>query len=155
VYFRPQHGGQVLIGSVEPDCDDLHFLESANDLEDKLTDDWTSLVYRAALRLPTLQIPNTASGLSALYDTTSDWVPIYDRTALGGFYSMRGTSGNQFKNAPVVGRIGAELVDGCENGHDHDAKPVVLSLQHVSGSVNLGIFSRLRENSGTSGTVLG
>jgi len=31
-----------------------------------------------------------------------------------------GTSGNQFKNAPVVGHLMAELIDRVEHGHDHD-----------------------------------
>mmetsp|Transcript_96472 Transcript_96472/g.241942 ORF Transcript_96472/g.241942 Transcript_96472/m.241942 type:complete len:478 (+) Transcript_96472:57-1490(+) len=155
VYMRPQMGGQLLVGSVEPECDDLHFIESADHLIEGLSDEWTNIVYRAALRLPSLQVPNTASGLAALYDTTPDWSPIYDRSALRGFYCMRGTSGNQFKNAPVAGRICANIVDGCENGHDHDAMPLTLPLQHVAGSINLGLFSRRREGGGTTGTVLG
>jgi len=155
VYMRPQQGGQLLVGSVEPECDELHFIDSADDLPEGLSDHWTNLVYRAALRLPSLHVPNTASGLTALYDSTPDWTPIYDRSALGGFYGMRGTSGNQFKNAPVAGRICAKLVDGCENGHDHDAEPLTLPLQYVSGSINLGLFSRRREVASTTGTVLG
>merc|ERR1712187_834629 len=116
VYIRPQQGGQLVVGSVEPECDELHFLDSADALEDGLTEEWNNIVYRAALRLPTLQVPNSAAGLVALYDATPDWVPIYDKTSLGGFYQFRGTSGNQFKNAPVVGKICAALVDGVENG---------------------------------------
>mmetsp|Transcript_10124 Transcript_10124/g.22417 ORF Transcript_10124/g.22417 Transcript_10124/m.22417 type:complete len:483 (-) Transcript_10124:244-1692(-) len=155
IYFRPQAGGQVLIGSAEPECDTLHFLNSADELKEGLTDEWTNLVYRAALRLPGLEIPNTTSGLSALYDATPDWVPIYDRTSLGGFYSLRGTSGNQFKNGPVIGRIGATLIENCENGHDHDNDPLLLPFQYASGSLELGMFSRRRENLTTSGTVFG
>jgi len=155
VYMRPQLGGQLVVGSVEPECDDLHFIPSADDLSEALSDEWTNYVYRAALRLPTLQVPNTASGLTALYDTTSDWAPIYDKSALGGFYSMRGTSGNQFKNAPVTGRICASIVEACENGRDHDSAPLSLSMLHVGGALNLGMFSRLREGGATTGTVLG
>jgi sarcosine oxidase subunit beta len=155
VYMRPQQGGQLLIGSIEPECDELHFLEGADELEDGLTDEWNSLVYRAALRFPTLQVPNTAAGLVALYDTTPDFVPIYDKTSLGGFYSIRGTSGNQFKNAPVVGKICAVLVDGVENGRDHDTQPLSMPCEHTSGSIDLGMFSRLRGTAGTTGTVLG
>lgn len=155
IYVRPQHGGQMLIGSIEPECDELEFLSAPEELSESLTDEWTNLVYRAALRFPDLPVPNTASGLTALYDTTQDWVPIYDRSALGGFYSMRGTSGNQFKNAPVAGRICAELVDGCENGYNHDLQPFTMKLDRVQGSLNLGLFSRLRSEQATTGTVLG
>jgi len=68
---------------------------------------------------------------------------------------MRGTSGNQFKNATVAGRICAALVDGCENGYDHDSKPFSLKLDHVQGSLNLGLFSRLRSQQDTTNSVLG
>lgn len=155
VYIRPQRGGQILVGSIEPECDELHFLNSPEEMQEGLTEEWTNLAYRAALRLPGLQVPNSGAGLSAMYDTTPDWVPIYDKTALGGFYSMRGTSGNQFKTAPVVGRICARLVESCQNGHDHDAEPLKLDMQHTSGSLSLGLFSRLRAIEATSGTVLG
>lgn len=155
IYMRPQRGGTLLVGSVEPECDELHFLTSPEEHQDSLTEEWTNLAYRAALRLPGLQVPNSASGLSALYDNTPDWVPIYDKTALAGFYSMCGTSGNQFKTAPVVGRICARLVESCQNGHDHDAEPLDLAMLHTTGKLKLGIFSRLRSGGATSGTVLG
>merc|ERR1712050_31289 len=155
VYMRPQQGGQLLVGSVEPECDPLHFLATPEDLSKSLTEEWTELVYRACLRIPDLQVPNAASGITAIYDATSDWTPIYDRSALGGFYSMRGTSGNQFKNAPVVGRILATLVAECEGGHDHDASPLQLPLRYAGGALDCGLFSRLRTGANSSGSVLG
>jgi sarcosine oxidase subunit beta len=154
IYCRPERGGTLVVGSVEPECDELHFLGSPEDLQEGLTQEWNNMVYRAALRFPSLQVPNSAAGLTALYDTTDDWVPIYDRTALGGFYSMRGTSGNQFKNAPVAGRICAQLVEGCENGHDHDKQPLKLPLNYTKGQLDLATWSRLRDVTSTSGTVL-
>ena len=48
-------------------------------------------------------------GLAALYDVTPDWAPIYDRTSLDGFYVAIGTSGNQFKNSPLVGTLMAAV----------------------------------------------
>lgn len=153
VYMRPQQGGQLVIGSVEPECDKLEFLGSADDVPLSVSDVWTNTVYRTALRLPSLRIPTTSPGLVSMYDTTPDWVPIYDKSSLGGFYSMRGTSGNQFKMAPVVGKIGAELVDGCENGRDHDTNPLTLNMTEVSGTVCLDLFSRLRSVATTSGSV--
>ena len=30
-----------------------------------------------------------------MYDVSDDWIPIYDRTDLDGFYVAIGTSGNQ------------------------------------------------------------
>ena len=56
-----------------------------------------------------------------------------------------GTSGNQFKNAPVVGRFMAALVQACENGHDHDSDPVLFSGHFTKNEINLGHYSRLRQ----------
>ena len=57
-----------------------------------------------------------------------------------------GTSGNQFKNAPVVGHCMAELIDRVENGHDHDADPVkVRCALHTELELDAGFYSRLRE----------
>ena len=44
-------------------------------------------------------------GIVDLYDVSDDWLPIYDRSAIDCFYMACGTSGNQFKNAPVVGEL--------------------------------------------------
>ena len=43
-------------------------------------------VYRAALRMPTLPLPDAAStqGVVACYDVTEDWTPIYDKSSLPG-----------------------------------------------------------------------
>jgi hypothetical protein len=57
-----------------------------------------------------------------------------------------GTSGNQYKNAPVVGVLMAELVEACEKGHDHDRDPVKFNMHYTKRECNIGFFSRLREN---------
>ena len=69
----------------------------------------------------------------------------YDKSDLAGFYLAIGTSGNQFKNAPVVGRLMAELIDSCENGYDHDRKPLKLTGSYTGHVLNAGFYSRLRE----------
>ena len=89
------------------------------------------------------------------YDVTPDWVPIYDRTSLDGFYVAIGTSGNQFKNAPLVGQILRDIIDACEVGHDHDADPVSTRCDRIGRDLDLGAFSRLRSIAETTGTVLG
>ena len=95
-------------------------------------------------------------GITGVYDVASDWTPIYDRTALDGYYVAMGTSGNQFKNAPLAGRFMAAIVDAVENGHDHDADPVRYAGQYTGVNVNLGTFSRKRPvNTASSGTVMG
>jgi glycine/D-amino acid oxidase-like deaminating enzyme len=91
-----------------------------------------------------------------VYDVADDWTPIYDRTALDGYYVAMGTSGNQFKNAPLVGRFLAALVDRVEAGHDHDGDPVRYRCEHTGNVVDLGSFSRRRPvRPGSARTVMG
>ena len=154
VYFRPETGNNLLIGSLDPECDARDYVD-ANDYNMALTEQWTNQVWRAALRIPTLSIPNTAQGVVGLYDATPDWTPIYDKSSLPGFYMAIGTSGYQFKNAPVIGDLMAELITACEAGHDHDNDPVRFYLPVMKRSINLGFFSRNRAlHDEGSGTVL-
>jgi len=78
-------------------------------------------------------------------DCSDDWIPIYDKSDLPGFYMAVGTSGNQYKNAPVVGRMMAELVDACEKGLDHDNDPFQYEFKYTERTLNVGFFSRKRE----------
>ena len=67
------------------------------------------------------------------------------KSDLAGFYLAIGTSGNQFKTAPVVGRLMAELIEVCENGYDHDREPLELTGPYTGHALNAGFYSRLRE----------
>ena len=145
-YFRGTPSGELLVGGAEPACDPLHWLEDPDDFDRHVTaEQYQRQVYRAARRLPDLTVPNTPHGLAAAYDVSDDWIPIYDRTSLGGFHVAIGTSGNQFKNAPLVGTYLRTLVEAGEAGHDHDADPVRLTLPRSGVEVDLGTFSRLRK----------
>jgi hypothetical protein len=67
-----------------------------------------------------------------------------------------GTSGNQFKNAPLAGRFIAALVTEVEAGRDHDTDPVRYRGEHAGATINLGTFSRRRPvNADSTGTVMG
>jgi hypothetical protein len=71
---------------------------------------------------------------------------VYDRTEREGFFVAIGTSGNQFKNAPVVGRIMSALIKGEDT----------LTGVHTGLAVGLSAFRRDRErNADSTGTVLG
>ncbi|MBW2633758.1 MAG: FAD-binding oxidoreductase, partial [Deltaproteobacteria bacterium] len=73
-----------------------------------------------------------------------------------GFYLAVGTSGNQYKNGPVIGQILSEIITACENGHDHDEDPVKIKLRKIDYTLNSGIFSRNREIiEGSTFSVLG
>jgi sarcosine oxidase subunit beta len=155
-YFRPQPGGQILVGGTEPDCDELQWLDDANDLNPYTTVDvWQTAMLRIARRVPEFGVPLAPSGLASAYDASDDWVPIYDKSSLGGFFMACGSSGNQFKNAPIAGLFMRTLIDAVASGHDHDADPVQYTGPVTGRDINLGAFSRLREPSETSGTVMG
>ena len=156
-YFRPEVGNNVLLGSQDPDCDPQVWVDDPDDFDRQLTDDqWRTQVFRLAKRLPNLGIPNTKKGVVDLYDVSDDWIPIYDRTDLDGFYVAIGTSGNQFKNASVAAYCMTQLIQKVEDGHDHDSKPVTVTGIHTGIELDLGGFSRNREiNRDSSFSVLG
>ena len=145
----------ILIGSEDPECDPREWVDP-DDYNRDFTDQWTVQVHREAQRIPTLPIPSRMQGVVDLYDVSDDWIPIYDRSSLDGYYMAIGTSGNQFKNAPVAGKMMAELILACEAGHDHDAEPLQFTLDHIGRSVDVGFYSRKREiNANSSFSVLG
>ena len=91
-----------------------------------------------------------------LYDASTDWIPIYDKASLGGYYMACGTSGNQYKNAPIAGKMMAALIEYCENGNEHDEQPLQFTLPYIQRELNVGFFSRKREvNQESSFSVLG
>ncbi len=154
-YSRPEVGNNVLIGSEDPDCDVLEEV-NPDDYDQGFTFQWKTQAMREAQRIPSLPIPEQQRGLVDLYDVSDDWIPIYDRSRLPGFYMAVGTSGNQFKNAPVVGKLMAELIERVEAGHDHDNDPVHFHMKFTRSDCNIGFFSRLRVlNQDSSGSVIG
>jgi len=155
VYTRPETGNHFLIGSEEPKCDSLEYVDPDNYNLD-FTDQARTQVMREAMRIPDLPIPNRNQGLVDLYDVSDDWYPIYDKSSLPGFYLAIGTSGNQYKNAPVVGSFMSELIQHCENGKDHDAEPLQYRMKYINHTLNIGFFSRNREiNKDSSFSVIG
>ena len=159
IYFRPEVGGKILMGTTEPDCDHpLEYLDDPDAVNMSLTDNHTNYMYRLALRIPELRLPGSSDtqGIVACYDVTEDWVPIYDKSLLGGYYMAIGTSGNQFKNCGVAGALMNELVDKTEGSSwNHDDEPLQFELKHTGGTVDTGSFSRKRQLLDTSGSVLG
>ena len=146
IYFRPETGNTILIGSEDPLCDPKEWIEDPDDYNNQVTESqWKAQVFRCARRIPDLKIPSRTSGVVDLYDVSDDWIPIYDKSALRGFYMAIGSSGNQFKNAPVAGHCMAELIDACEKGHDHDANPLKVTTVYTGLELNMGFYSRNRE----------
>ena len=154
-YSRPEVGNHILVGSEDPECDDREFVDPDN-YDGSFTDQWTTQAMREGQRIKGLPIPNQAQGVVDLYDVSDDWIPIYDKSDLPGYYMAVGTSGNQYKNAPVAGALMAELIQKVESGHDHDRDPVRFLMQNTGRECNIGFFSRLREiNPDSSFSVIG
>jgi glycine/D-amino acid oxidase-like deaminating enzyme len=155
-YFRPHFGGTIIVGGVEAECDPLDWLDDADACDPAPTSSlFESQTYRVARRIPAAEVPLRPKGLAAAYDVTPDWVPTYDRTDIDGYYVAIGTSGNQFKNAPIVGGIMRTIIEACESGRDHDREPAVYECRHTGRALDLSHYSRRRTPNATSGTVLG
>ena len=155
-YCRPEQGNHILIGSEDPECDPHEWIEDDTTYNRDFTDQWSLQAQRYGQRVPSLGIPSQARGVVDLYDVSTDWIPIYDKSSLPGFYMACGTSGNQYKNAPIAGKLMATLIDYCEGGHDHDSQPLSFHLPHIGEDVDAGFYSRRRPvNSESSFSVLG
>jgi sarcosine oxidase subunit beta len=156
-YFRPEVGNKIAVGTEDPECDPREFIEDPDQFVYQVSaDQFKRQVYRLARRVPDLPIPNEPAGVADMYDVSDDWIPIYDKSDLPGFYMAVGTSGNQFKNAAIAGLMMAELIDACENGREHDADPVKVTGPYTGLTLNAGFYSRLREvNPDSTFTVRG
>jgi sarcosine oxidase subunit beta len=155
-YYRPETGNMILTGSVDPECDPQEWVDPDNFNRQVTTDQWNAQVYRLARRFPDLPIPSKPKGLVDLYDVSDDWLPIYDKSDLNGFYQAIGTSGNQFKTAPVVGALMAELINRVESGYDHDARPLQYKLPQLGFTIDTSVFHRKRHiNPNSTFSVIG
>jgi sarcosine oxidase subunit beta len=157
IYFRPERGNNVLIGSAEPDCDVLEWIEDPDSCEQDLDEDeYQLLVLRASRRVRDLGVPLAKRGIASVYDATPDWTPVYDRSNVDGFYMACGSSGNQFKNAGVAGHVMAELITAVEAGHDHEKDPLVITGKYTGAAIDLRTFGRNRVITADSpSTVIG
>jgi len=154
-YIKPGSGGQLMIGSENPPCDPAEEVDPDNFSRD-LSNRALTYAYRYSQRLPDLGVSQHPIGVADLYDATDDWLPIYDCSDVGGYYLAIGTSGNQFKNAPVAGQLMADLIGYCESGGHHDETPLQFKLSNVDHVLNTTTFSRKRRvNQDSSFSVLG
>jgi sarcosine oxidase subunit beta len=155
-YCRPEHGNHILIGSEDPECDPHQWCEDDVHYNPDFTDQWTTQAMRYAQRVPSLGIPSKTRGVVDLYDASTDWIPIYDKSSLPGFYMACGTSGNQYKNAPIAGKMMTALIAYCEGGADHDTQPLQYELPYIKRMIDVGFYSRKRPiNEESSFSVLG
>ncbi len=144
-YFRPDGEHGITVGGMEAPSDPLRWLEQPDEARANVSPaTWEMQTLRVGRRLPTARVPGQPRGIVGVYDVTDDWIPIYDRTNLDGYYVAVGTSGHGFKQAPFVGEMMASLITACETGHAHDSNPVRVTGSWTGQAVNLGHFSRRR-----------
>jgi sarcosine oxidase subunit beta len=145
IYFRPEVGNHILIGSGDPVCDEREYVDPDDYDQTINAEQWEVQMLRANRRLPALGMPHEKKGIVDLYDVSDDWIPIYDRTDLDGFYVAIGTSGNQYKNAGSAAQMMGDLIEAVEAGHDHDRDPLVVKGRYSGVDLDIGFFSRNRE----------
>jgi len=156
LYCRPEHGNNILIGSEDPECDPHQWVDDDTDYNRDFTQQWTTQAMRYGQRVPSLGIPQQSRGIVDLYDASTDWLPIYDKSSLPGFYMACGSSGNQYKNAPIAGKMITSLIEYCEAGHDHDTTPLQFKLPYIGHKIDVGFYSRKRDiNTESSFSVIG
>ncbi len=158
IYLRPEVGNSILVGSEDPTCDEHIWVDDPDNFNRNTTDaQWEAQVFRAARRMPDLSIPNQHKGFAELYDVSSDWLPIYDKSDLEGFFMAIGSSGNQYKNAPIAGKMMTELIDKTvKEGLDHDQEPLQYTLEKTGITLDMAAFSRNRElNPDSTYSVIG
>jgi sarcosine oxidase subunit beta len=154
-YCRPEKGNYILIGSEDPECDPREWVDP-EDYDRNFSEQWTHQAYRYAQRANGLEVPRRMQGVVDLYDVSDDWIPIYDKSCVPGYYMAIGTSGNQYKNAPIAGKMMAALIKHCEAGNDHDQSPFRFHLPYIDRDIDTGFYSRKREiNTESSFSVLG
>ena len=152
----PRPAARCSSAGTEPECDELEWVDDPDHFDERRPSSagsgrccgWPG-------GSPTFGVPTRPVGLAALYDASDDWVPIYDRSSLDGWFMACGTSGNQFKNAPLAGQFMRALVDAAAAGVDHDVEPVQFRGAVTGRTIDLGAFSRRRDPAVTSGTVMG
>src|SRR4051812_20195258 len=91
-YFRRHAGGSLLIGGQEPECDELVWLDDPERYDANPTAPaFDAQVTRVGRRLTALQVPPRPRGIVGVYDVSDDWIPVYDRTSVDGYYVAIGT----------------------------------------------------------------
>ncbi|MDR1825434.1 MAG: FAD-binding oxidoreductase [Bifidobacteriaceae bacterium] len=156
-YLRPEPSGSLIVGGAEPECDPPTWVDGPVDQVDmnRTAALFEAQITRAARRFPGLAIPPRPAGVVGVYDVADDWTAILDKTDAPGFFVAIGTSGNNFKNGPVIGQYMTALIAAAAAGQDTDVAPVVWRGPVTGLEVDLSFFSRLRELRSNVGSASG
>jgi len=119
VYFRPETGNLMLVGSISPQEAEDQVADPDNFQETVGLDTVADFAEQVVKRVPAMTRSYLANSFAALYDITPDWHPVLD--AVPGFdrlFVCAGSSGHGFKLAPAVGAMMARLVLHGKDPHD-------------------------------------
>ena len=154
-YWRPEIGNKILVGSEEPECDPLDWVDP-DDYDTEVTDQARLQALRAAQRFPAMGVP-TACRASPTFTTrrTTGSRSTITPTSRGSSWPSERVE-TSCKNAPVVGMMMAALVDYVASGNDHDARPFQYALPNMDFALDMSFCSRKREiNRESSFSVVG
>jgi hypothetical protein len=94
---------------------------------------------------------NTCAIIRTHYSTLEGTAIAYD-----SWFAWKNWNDYLYKNGPAIGLVLSDIINACENGHDHDRNPVEVKLRNIDFTLNTGIFSRNRDViEGSSFSVLG
>lgn len=145
INFRPEGTDGFIVGASGDPVDGEETVDGPDGFVAFPTrESWYRHAGRAARRIPSVVLPPKPRGVAGLYDVTDDWMPIFDRTDRPGVFVAIGTSGNQFKTAPVVGELMLDLITANFDGRDTDRESVITQLPRTGRRVDTSVFSRLR-----------
>lgn len=120
--FRPEGNNAFHGGSNQGLPGEQTLIDDPDDFTPAVSaEGWERMTLRLARRIPELGIPRAKTGIVGIIDAAEDWVPVYDRTRFDGLFVAAGTSGSQFKVAPLVGGLMRHIVETTIDGHDHTA----------------------------------
>lgn len=109
-YFKPEGRAGILAGSIKAAEDEVT-ADVQSFAEIPSYEEITAYSANIMKRFPVMSEGMAQGGWAGLYDVTPDWQPVIDQIPeFWGFYCAVGFSGHEFKLAPAVGRIMAELV---------------------------------------------
>jgi len=119
IYYRPETGNLMLVGSISPQEAKDQVVDPDNFKETVELDIVADLAEQVVKRVPAMIRSHLVNSFAALYDITPDWHPVLD--AVPGFerlFVCAGSSGHGFKLAPAVGEMMARLVLHGKDPHD-------------------------------------
>ena len=143
INLRPESGNAFLVGGDGVSVDGETRVPDPDVFDPQVSGPaWERNTLRLARRFPEVGVPGRRRGVVGLYDVTDDWLPIYDRTGIDGLFVAMGTSGNQFKTAPLVGELLRQIIELALDGVDHTTVPLTNPL--TGTTYQSAQFSRLR-----------